>query len=75
MADPEIEAVARHIGFDAAVSRRAAVIQWQLRVDDVRNEVGAPHRETAHRIGFQIVARLEVIIGAGKTVGELRRDN
>ena len=73
MADPEIEAVARHRRLHAAVAGRAPVIQRQFRVDDVGDEIRAPHGEAAHRIGLEIVVGLEVVRSAREPLGEFVR--
>ena len=73
LADPEIERVAGHERLDAAEARRAAVVERQVAVDDVGHEVGAPHREAAHRIGLDVVLVLVEVVGAGEAVAELVR--
>src|SRR5262245_45916696 len=50
LADPEIERVAGHERLDPAPADRAAVVERQVAIDDIRHEVGAPHGEAAHRI-------------------------
>src|SRR5262245_60765991 len=56
LADPQIEAVAGHERLDPAVAGRAAVVERQVGVDDVGNEIGAPHGEPADRIRLDIIA-------------------
>ena len=70
LADPEIEAIAGHERLDPAVAGRAAVVERQVAIDDVGDEIGAPHGEPAHRIGLDVVLRLEEILGAAETVAE-----
>src|SRR6266851_4753667 len=50
LADPQIERIAGHERLDAAPARRAAVVERQVAVDDIRYEVGAPHGEPPHRV-------------------------
>src|SRR3954452_11505549 len=40
LADPDIEAVVGHLRLDAAIARRAAVVERQLGIDDVGYEIG-----------------------------------
>ena len=56
LADPQIKAVARHERLDPSVAGRAAVIEWQVGVDDVRNEIGASHGSP--RIGSGSISSL-----------------
>ena len=49
-------------GLQAAVARRAAVVERQFAIDDVRQQVGAPLREAADRVGHDLLVRLEVAI-------------
>ena len=70
VSNPEIEPVTGHIRFDPAITRRTAVIQRQLCVDDIGNEIGAAHRKSAHRIRFNVVARLEVIFRTREAIRE-----
>ncbi len=65
LADPEIERVAGHERLDAAPSDRATIIERQVAVDDIRHEIGAPHREPADRVRLDVVIRLEEVVGAG----------
>jgi hypothetical protein len=64
LADEAIEHVAGHRGLDTRVAGRAAVIEIELGVEDVRDEVRFAHREPAQRIGDDVVLRLEEILGA-----------
>ena len=71
LADPEIKGIAGHERLDPAVAGRAAVVERQVAIDDVGNEVGAPHGEAAHRIGLDVVLVFVEIVGAAETVAEL----
>ena len=71
LADPEIERIAGHERLDAPPSDRAAVVERQVAIDDVRHEVGAAHREPAHRIGLDVVLVLVEVVGAREPVLEL----
>src|SRR5208282_562551 len=71
LADPQIEGVAGHERLDAAPAGRAAVVERQIAIDDVGNEIGAPHGEPAHRIGLDVVFVFVEIVGAGEAVAEL----
>ena len=73
LTDPLVEAVAGHVRLNAAIARRAAVIERQFAIDNVRDEVGLAHRKSAHRIGRQIVLILEIVSRAGIAVGEIIR--
>ena len=68
LTDPEVEAVVGHERFDAAVARRAPVIQRQFAVHRVGDQVGATHRQSAYRIGLDIIAGLVEILGAAKAI-------
>src|SRR5262249_15513551 len=70
LADPQREAVAGHERLDPAVAGRAAVVERQVGVDDVGNEIGAPHREPADRIRLDIIAGLEIVLRPGETLAE-----
>ena len=71
LADPQIERVAGHERLDAAPSDRAAIVERQVAIDDVRHEVGAPHGEASHRIGLDVVLVLVEVVGAREAVLEL----
>ena len=73
LADPQIKGVAGHERLDAAPARRTAVVERQVAIDDIGNEIGAPHGEPAHRIGLDVVLVLVEIVGARETVAELIR--
>ena len=73
LADPQIESIAGHERLDAAQAGRAAIVERQIAIDDVGNEIGAPHGEPAHRIGLDIVLVFVEIVGAGEAVAELIR--
>ena len=70
LADPEVEAIIGHERLDAAVADRAAVVERQFTIDHVRDEVGLAHGEPAHRIGLDVVLRLEEVVGAVEAVAE-----
>ena len=73
LADPEIEGVAGHEGFDAAKAGRAAIVERQIAIDRIGHEIGAPHGKPAHRIGLDVVIVFVIIVGAGEAVAELHR--
>ena len=73
LADPEIERVAGHERLDAAEAGRAAVVERQVAVDDVGNEIRAPHGEPAHRIRLDVVLVAVEVVGADEAVAELER--
>jgi len=62
LADPDIETVVGHLRFDSAIAGRTAVIERQLGVDDVRNEIRAPHRKPAFEAALQGINRLKKIV-------------
>src|SRR5215471_6756322 len=70
LGDPEVEGVARHEGLDTAITGRAAVIEGQIAVDDIRNEVGPPHGEPAHRVRLDVVAVFVEIVGTAEAVAK-----
>jgi hypothetical protein len=71
LGDPEIERVAGHKRLDAAVAGGAAIIERQVAIDDVRDEVGASHGETAHGVGLDVVLVFVEVVGAAEAVAEL----
>jgi hypothetical protein len=73
LTDPEIKCIAGHERFDTAPAGRATIIERQIAIDNVGNEIGPPHRQTAHRIRLDIVLVFVEIVGAGKAVAELIR--
>src|SRR5947209_7810049 len=73
LGDPQVERVAGHERLDPAVAGRAPVVERQVAVDDVGDEVGAPHGETAYRVGLDVVLVLVEVVGAGEAVAELIR--
>ncbi len=60
--DPEIEAVIRHMRFDAPVPGRTAVIERQFAIDDIGDDIGLGHCQPADRIGENFVGRLVIIL-------------
>src|SRR5262249_3924103 len=77
LADPQIEAVGGHERLDPAVAGRAAGVgraggggEREGGVDEVGNEIGAPHREPADRIRLDIVAGFEKILRPGEALAE-----
>ena len=62
--------MAGHEGLDPPITGRAPVVERQIRVDDIGDEVGAPHGEPANRVGLDIVARLEKVLGPGEPFAE-----
>src|SRR5262249_51092564 len=73
LADPEVESIARHKRLDAAESGRAAVVERQIAIDDIRNEVGSPHGEAAHRVRLDVVLVLVEIVCPAEAIAELVR--
>ena len=73
LADPQVEAVARHMRLHAAVAGGAAIVERQFRADHVRHEVRALHRKAAHRIRLDVVARLEIVFRARIAIREIIR--
>ena len=69
LADPEIERVAGHERL-AAASPASAGVERQVAIDDIGNEIGAPHGEPAHRIGLDVVLVFVEIVGAAEAVAE-----
>src|SRR5438552_12550679 len=69
--DPEVKGVARHERLDSPPARRAAVDERQVAIDDIGDEIRAPHRESAHRIGFDVILVLIEVVGAAEAVAEL----
>ena len=68
--DPEIEAVIGHERLDAAPAERAAIIERQIAVDDIGNKIGPAHRQTAHRIGLDVILGLVEIAAAAEAIAE-----
>ena len=68
--DPEVKLVICHERFNAPIADRAAVIERKIAVYDIWDEVGPPHGEATHRVGLDIVLRLEKIIRAAEAIAE-----
>src|SRR5262245_13434760 len=73
LADPEIERVAGHERLDPAPAGRAPVVERQVAIDDVRDEIRAPHGEPTYRVGLNVVLVLVEIVRAAETLPELVR--
>src|SRR5262245_25779416 len=62
LCDLHVEVSAGHVWLDAPIVKRAAVIWRQLASENVGDNIGAAHSETAHRIGIDIFHRFEIVI-------------
>ena len=71
LGDLHVEVGPGHVRLHPAVAEGAAVVPRQLAVDDVRDDVGEPHGQTAHGVGLDVLHRLEVVVLAGEPPAEL----
>src|SRR5205823_13523913 len=59
------------VGLDPAVARGALVVERQLAVDDVREDVTANRRATAHFVGLELGPDLEEVAAEVEALGEI----